>query len=125
MANKISFVSGETLLEGRVVQVQSDDSVVYVDSPITSSATPSGITFEPGVSGSYVTVYAPGSAQVPCTASGSIAAGGLVQATTDGKVIAFSAPVSSSWVLGTAETDGADGNPVYITFNPFVVAPAS
>ena len=119
MANKISFIAGEDLVAGRVVKVQSDDSVVYADSPLTEQ--PNGITFEPASSGSYVTVYAPGSVQVPMTCSGTIAAGAPVGWAADGKAISYT-PVAGtgSFSLGFAETDGADGNTVYVSFSPFM-----
>lgn len=112
MANFTTITAGEDLVRGRVTQPNG----TYVDD--ATSAPGIFITFEPLSDGEVGTVYAGGSAQVPCEASGTISAGQLVQATTDGKVIANNTPASGSLMLGFAETSASDGETVYITFCP-------
>jgi hypothetical protein len=123
----ISFTAGEAIVRGQLVEVQSDDSVrVYPANDPTHP--PAGICFEDVASGSIGTFATPGTAQVYCIASGTIATGDLVvppglAPTTGGSVAAgtIGTLTSGSFTIGYAETDGSDGNPVYISFSPAVV----
>lgn len=132
MAQKISFLAGEAISRGQLVDVQADDSVrVYPANAPTNP--PAGIAFEDAASGSYVTVYAPGSAQVYAIASGTVAAGDFLvppgQApTVGGSVASYStfspsdiSAVTGTFGVGYAETDATDGNPVYISFVPHLI----
>ena len=111
----ISFTAGEALAKARVIQADG----TYADD---NTQRPAGVTFEAVASGEEVTVYAPGSSQVPCEAGGTIAAGDLVEAGTDGVItaVAGNAPGAGDLVLGYAETGASSGDVCYISFIPFI-----
>jgi hypothetical protein len=125
---KISYQAGEAILRGQLVQIQADDTVdVYNATDLT--LVPAAIAFEDVASGDWGTFWAPGSTNVYAIASGSVAAGDIVSGpggalpTVEGSVgtITHAAAASGSFMVGIAQTDATDGNPVYVSFVPSII----
>jgi hypothetical protein len=124
---KTSFLASAAITQGQLLDVQADDTVrVYPANARTNP--PAGIAYETVASGEYVTVWDGGSSQVYAIASGTIASGDPVWGpgiapTTAGSVATavITGNVSGSYLVGFAQSDATDGNPVRISVMPSIV----
>jgi hypothetical protein len=125
---KITYLASEAILRGQLVEVQADDTVIVYDAT-DLTLVPGGIAFEDVASGSWGTFWAPGSTNVYAIASGSVAAGDIVSGpggaspTVEGSLgtNTYAAASSGSFMVGIAQTDATDGNPVYVSFAPSII----
>jgi hypothetical protein len=124
--SNISFTAQADLSRGQLVEVGPGTEA---DAYATASNAPaSAVAYEAITSGTIGAFYAPGTAQVPMIASGTIAAGDLLTPSAGaGTGVAGAVgtigdlPASGSVVVGTAETAGVDGQFVYVSFSPYIV----
>lgn len=124
---KITYLAGEAILRGQLVEVQADDTVdVYTANQKTDI--PGAIAFEDVAAGAYGSFWAPGSTNVYAIADGVIAAGDMVAGagaapTVEGSVATetYGAASTGEYAVGYAQTDATDGEPVYISFIPSTI----
>ncbi len=121
----ISFTAGAPVQKGAVVVASGTLGVFpWTTTGVTRVKLPAGVAQADVAQGEIGSFYAPGSAQVPCIASGSIEQGDLVVVNIGGTVSARgTTPLATgSYPVGSAETSGTDGNTVYISFVPYILA---
>jgi len=120
----ISFTAGAAITKGTVVVSSGTLGVFpWTTVGVSRAKLPAGVAQADVALGSIGSFYAPGAAQVPCIASGAIEEGDQVIVNIGGTVSARAlATLSGTFPVGSAETSGADGNTVYISFVPYLLS---
>lgn len=124
---KITFLAGEAILRGQLVEVQADDTVnVYTSNSKTDI--PGAVAFEDVANGAYGSFWAPGSTNVYAIADGTVAAGDLVAGAGAAPTVAgslatetYAGASAGEFAVGYAQTDASDGEPLWISFAPSII----